>query len=104
MSAPRVRRPFARSHASVDDATQGRNEMLDDGRTSHATAWAAAKAGKPLGQGTIPLQEIVDALGAAGYDGFYDVELLGEEIETIDYNKLLEHAKQAYGEMVGGGQ
>ena len=58
----------------------------------------------PLGQGTIPLREIVDALAAAGYDGFYDVELLGEEIETIDYRTLLEHAKQAYDELVGGGQ
>jgi len=56
-----------------------------------------------LGEGTIPLREIVDALAAAGYDGFYDVELLGEEIETIDYTTLLEHAKQAYDELVGGG-
>ncbi|HUT89909.1 MAG TPA: sugar phosphate isomerase/epimerase family protein [Thermoguttaceae bacterium] len=57
-----------------------------------------------LGEGTIPLREIVDALAAAGYDGFYDVELLGEEIETIDYKTLLEHAKQAYDELVGAGQ
>jgi sugar phosphate isomerase/epimerase len=57
-----------------------------------------------LGEGTIPLREIVDALAAAGYDGFYDVELLGEQIETIDYKTLLEHAKQAYDELVGGGQ
>lgn len=58
----------------------------------------------PLGEGTIPLREIVDALGSAGYDGFYDVELLGEEIETIDYTTLLEHAKQAYDNLVGGGR
>jgi sugar phosphate isomerase/epimerase len=56
-----------------------------------------------LGEGMIPLREIVGALGAAGYDGFYDVELLGEEIETIDYTALLEHAKQAYNDLVGGG-
>ena len=56
-----------------------------------------------LGEGTIPLKEIIDALGAVGYDGFYDVELLGEQIETIDYEALLEHAKQAYQELVGGG-
>jgi len=58
----------------------------------------------PLGQGMIPLREIVDALRAAGYDGFYDVELLGEQIETIDYKTLLEHAKQAYDELLGGGR
>jgi sugar phosphate isomerase/epimerase len=49
-----------------------------------------------LGEGLIPLQEIVDALTAAGYDRYYDVELLGEEIETSDYHRLLEHAKAAF--------
>lgn len=55
-----------------------------------------------LGEGTIPLREIVGALVAAGYDGYYDVELLGEAIETVDYHTLLEHAKQAYDDLVGG--
>ncbi len=50
-----------------------------------------------LGEGNIPLGQIVDALSAAGYDGYYDVELLGEEIEASDYHELLEHAKQAFG-------
>ncbi len=52
-----------------------------------------------LGEGTIPLREIVVALKAAGYDGYYDVELLGEELETADYHTLLEHAKAAYCEL-----
>jgi sugar phosphate isomerase/epimerase len=54
-----------------------------------------------LGEGTIPLAEIVGALRAAGYDGYYDVELLGEEIETIDYQDLLTHAKQAFDKLMG---
>lgn len=54
-----------------------------------------------LGEGAIPLKEIISALVAAGYDGFFDVELLGEEIETVDYKALLEHAKQAYRDLVG---
>ncbi len=54
-----------------------------------------------LGEGTVPLPEIVAALKAAGYDGYYDVELLGEAIETSDYESLLEHAKQAFEELVG---
>jgi len=56
-----------------------------------------------LGEGTIPLAEIIAALKAAGYDGYYDVELLGEEIEASDYQSLLEHAKQAFAELVVGG-
>jgi sugar phosphate isomerase/epimerase len=53
-----------------------------------------------LGEGRLPLREIVAALQAAGYDGYYDVELLGEELESADYHALLEHAKQAFGELV----
>ena len=56
-----------------------------------------------LGEGTVPLPEIVAALKAAGYDGYYDVELLGEEIETTDYQSLLRHAKEAFGKLVGSG-
>jgi len=53
-----------------------------------------------LGEGVIPLREIVQALVASGYDGFFDVELLGEEIETVDYASLLEHAKQAFAQLL----
>jgi sugar phosphate isomerase/epimerase len=49
-----------------------------------------------LGEGMIPVGRIVAALKAAGYDGYYDVELLGEEIETYDYEALLAHAKVAF--------
>lgn len=48
-----------------------------------------------LDDGTVPLREVVAGLSAAGYDGFYDVELLGEDIEYDDYSSLLEHSKIA---------
>lgn len=54
----------------------------------------------PLGDGVVPLGQIVRAFRNAGYDRFFDVELLGEEIEPIDYHQLLEHAKQAFAELV----
>lgn len=54
-----------------------------------------------LGEGNVPLKEIVDAFTAAGYDGFYDVELLGEELETVDYDSLLQHAKEAFQQLLG---
>jgi len=57
-----------------------------------------------LGEGIIPLAGIVAALKAAGYDGYYDVELLGEEIEAFDYPSLLQHAKQAFEKLVGSAQ
>jgi sugar phosphate isomerase/epimerase len=49
-----------------------------------------------LGDGVVPLREIVSALKTGGYDGYYDVELLGEEIESAEYASLLEHAKEAF--------
>jgi sugar phosphate isomerase/epimerase len=55
-----------------------------------------------LGEGIVPLGEIVAALKAGGYDGYYDVELLGEEVEADDYRSLLEHAKEAFRRLVGG--
>jgi len=48
-----------------------------------------------LGSGTLPLAEIVAALKQGGYDGYYDVELMGEEIESVDYLKLIEESKAA---------
>ena len=53
-----------------------------------------------LGDGVLPLREIVDALAAAGYNGFYDVELLGEELENADYRDLLRHARNAFAGLV----
>ena len=49
-----------------------------------------------LGDGVIPLECIVGALKRAGYDGYYDVELIGEEIESCDYAGLLAGAQQCY--------
>lgn len=55
----------------------------------------------PLGNGTVPLKEIVEALTNAGYDGFYDVELMGEEIERADYRDLVEQSKCAFAQLFG---
>ncbi len=50
----------------------------------------------PLGQGTLPLEEIVAALAAAGYDGCYEVELMGEDIESGDYRELLQQSARTF--------
>jgi sugar phosphate isomerase/epimerase len=55
-----------------------------------------------LGEGLIPLQEIVAALLQAGYDGFFEVELMGEEIEAADYNDLLAQSKSVFQKLTGG--
>jgi hypothetical protein len=46
------------------------------------------------------LRDIVAALQDAGYGGWFDVELMGEEIEACDYRQLLSQSQQAYQELV----
>ncbi len=45
-----------------------------------------------LGQGIVPLREIVACLQAHGYDGFYEVELLGQQVEQFEYADLIRDA------------
>jgi sugar phosphate isomerase/epimerase len=51
----------------------------------------------PLGQGVVPLPQIVNQLLEAGYEGDFDVELVGPEIGLSDYDKLLSTSRQALG-------
>lgn len=52
-----------------------------------------------LGEGTIPLATIVSQLLRGGYDGTFDVKLMGEEIEAADYAELLAHSKRAFDQL-----
>lgn len=49
-----------------------------------------------LGDGLVPLGEIIQELTRLGYDGDYDVELLGPEIEKNNYHELLQHCKSVF--------
>lgn len=49
-----------------------------------------------LGDGVVPLRDIVAALLSGGYHGDFDVELLGEEVETADYGELIAHSKATF--------
>jgi sugar phosphate isomerase/epimerase len=47
-----------------------------------------------LGEGQLALAEIVSVLQRSDYDGYFEVELMGEEIEVSDYADLISHSKQ----------
>ncbi len=49
-----------------------------------------------LGRGHLPLAEILGALHDAGFDGDYEVEIMGEEIEGADYFQLLTEQAEAF--------
>ncbi len=53
-----------------------------------------------LGDGMVPLAEIVHAFRNAGYSGDLDVELIGEELESIDYHQLIDHVQRAFERLV----
>jgi sugar phosphate isomerase/epimerase len=55
-----------------------------------------------LGDGLIPLREIVHRLAAEGYDGFFEVELMGEEIEAADYCEVIERSLRTFQEWTAG--
>lgn len=50
----------------------------------------------PLGMGTLPVEECVQQLLLGGYTGYFEVELLGEEIEDSDYEELLKGARRTF--------
>jgi len=49
-----------------------------------------------LGDGAIPFREIFEKLAEGGYDGDYDVKLLGEDVEPFEYEDLLSHSKSQF--------
>jgi sugar phosphate isomerase/epimerase len=57
-----------------------------------------------LGDGTIPLREIVHRLIAAGYDGFFEVELMGEEIEAADYREVVARSLRTFQDWMGSAE
>lgn len=56
-----------------------------------------------LGSGSLPLAGIIAGLSAAGYNGYYDVELFGEDIGRADYRELIEHSKRIFARWIGAG-
>jgi len=50
----------------------------------------------PLGEGVVPFSQLLCNLSEAGYEGDFDVELAGQDIELHGYEKLLAISKQTF--------
>ena len=46
-----------------------------------------------LGHGNLPLPQILQLLTSHRYNGYLEIELLGEELENLDYSTVIESAK-----------
>ena len=49
-----------------------------------------------LGEGVIPLREILAAIEATGYRGYYDVEIMSEQVWALDPHRVLESCKTRF--------
>lgn len=47
-----------------------------------------------LGHGHVPLADIVARFQSAGYDGFFEIEIVGQEVEHLGYEEILGEARQ----------
>jgi len=56
---------------------------------------------KLMGDGVIPLKEIIAALDGVGYNGFYDVEIMSSEVWEMDYHRLLSEIKARFALLAG---
>jgi sugar phosphate isomerase/epimerase len=54
----------------------------------------------PLGRGQLPLADILATLLETGYNGPFDVRLMGTEIQPADYRRLLEQSRTAFAGLV----
>jgi sugar phosphate isomerase/epimerase len=52
-----------------------------------------------MGDGCIPLKEILKALEEAGWDKWYDVEIYSEELWNMDTNKFLKKCKNKFNKL-----
>ncbi len=45
-----------------------------------------------LGSGRVPIPQILDRLAVGGYDGWLEIEVLGQDVERLDYDTVLDHS------------
>jgi len=45
-----------------------------------------------LGDGNVPIPELLETLASGGYDRWVEIELLGADVEALDYDTVLNHS------------
>ena len=70
--------------------------QLGDGRLPPDKVLDKEQSRCPLGAGEIRLAGYLEQLLASEYDGYYELELMGEEIESLDYEPMLRQCTEVY--------
>jgi len=57
-----------------------------------------------LGRGILPLRAIVRALEAGGYRGWYEAEIISDDLEQMGYERALRHTRAAFARLLPDGR
>ncbi len=107
IGSPHVKLVYDTYHLGFDPQVLERTaEIVDRVAIVHLGDGKPPREGEqnrcPLGEGVIPLGEIVHRLLDAGYSGYFDVELIGQELESCNYHELLASSKLAASALLNG--
>ncbi|QGJ69728.1 Xylose isomerase domain-containing protein TIM barrel [Planctomycetales bacterium 10988] len=54
-----------------------------------------------LGCGALPVAPMIQALEASGYQGHYDIELIGKDLDEFDYHEIVTQSKATLAKWLG---
>ncbi|HWA99489.1 MAG TPA: sugar phosphate isomerase/epimerase family protein [Pirellulales bacterium] len=102
---PRVKLAFDTYHLGWDqDVPLRLAEAASDIAIVHLSDGLPPSRGEThccrLGEGDVPLRAILAALEHGGYEGDYDVKLVGAELDSGDYRDLMTHSQSAMAELL----
>jgi len=55
-----------------------------------------------LGKGVLPLRAMIRGLETGGYRGWYEAEIISDDVERIGYERVLRQTRTAFARLVGG--
>jgi sugar phosphate isomerase/epimerase len=55
-----------------------------------------------LGRGILPLRDVFQALEASGYRGWYETEIISDDVERLGYERVLRRTRAAFGRLTAG--
>jgi len=53
-----------------------------------------------LGKGILPLREILQALEQSGYRGWYELEIISDDVDALGYERVLSHSRAAFARLL----
>ena len=69
--------------------------QLSDRRAAHQPKYSGDQLRRPIGSGDVPICDWIMSLERIGYQGFYELEVFGKEMESIGYRERLAHTYDA---------